>query len=66
MDKLVEKAGLGAGVLGVLMIAGAGIWRVTGHYRFAGFDVMTLFLGGMGLTLIGCFALLCLRSVPRA
>ncbi len=66
MNKLIEKAGLGAGVLGVLMIAGAGIWRVTGHYRLAGFDVMTLFVGGMGLTLIGCFALLYLRSVTRA
>ena len=45
MNKLIEKAGLGVGMLGVLMIAGAGIWRITGHYRLAGFDVMTLFVG---------------------
>ena len=66
MNKLIEKAGLGVGILGVLMMAGAGIWRVTGHYRLAGFDVMTLFVGGMGVTLIGCFALLYLRRVTRA
>ena len=56
MNKLVAMAGLGAGVLGVILTVVSGIWRVTGHYHLAGFEVMTLFVGGMGLMLIACFA----------
>lgn len=65
MNKLIANAGLSAGGLGVALIVGAGVWRVTGHYHLAGFDVMTLFVGGMGLTLMGCFALLYLSSTAR-
>jgi len=56
MNKLIAMGGLGAGVLGALLTVVAGIWRVTGHYHLAGFEAMTLFVGGMGLMLIACFA----------
>ena len=56
MNKLIAMAGLGVGGLGVLLAVVSGIWRVTGHYHLAGLALMTLFVGGMGLMLIGCFA----------
>jgi len=56
MNKLIATAGLGVGVLGVILTAISGIWRVTGHYHLAGFEAMTLFVGGMGLMLMACLA----------
>ena len=56
MNTLIGKVGCGVGALGVLLTSATGIWRVTGHYYFSGFETMTLFVGGMGLVLIGCFA----------
>lgn len=66
MNKLIANGGCGVGVLGVLLTSAAGIWRITGHYHLAGFETMTLFVGGMGLILIGCFAKLHLLTPPRA
>jgi len=65
MNKLIANGGFAVGALGVLLTAFAGVWRVTGHYHLAGFETMTLFVGGMGLTLIGCFAKLHLLSTSR-
>ena len=56
MNKLIAMAGLGVGGLGVILTVVSGIWRVTGYYHLAGFEAMTLFVGGMGLMLIACFA----------
>lgn len=64
MNKLIAKGSCVVGGLGVFLTAAAGIWRVTGHYHLAGFETMTLFVGGMGLMLIGCFAKLHLLSTP--
>ena len=61
MNKLIATAGMGVGVLGMILTVVSGIWRVTGHYHLAGFEAMTLFVGGMGLMLIACFAKLYLR-----
>jgi len=65
MNKLIANGGLGVGVLGALLTVAAGIWRITGHFHLAGFETMTLFVGGMGLMLIGCFAKLHLLSASR-
>ncbi len=65
MNKLIANGALAVGVLGALLTVTAGIWRITGHYHLAGFEVMTLFVGGMGLMLIGCFALLHLLLSTR-
>lgn len=66
MNKLIANGALGVGILGVLLTTIAGIWRITGHFHLAGFESMTLFVGGMGLMLIGCFAKLHLLSTSRA
>jgi hypothetical protein len=55
------KNGLGmlgdlAGALGVLVCLVAGIARLTGKYHLAGFEVMTLFNGGVGLMVAACLA----------
>jgi len=64
MNKLIANGGFAVGALGVLLTAAAGIWRITGHYHLAGFESMTLFVGGMGLILIGCFTKLYLNATP--
>ncbi len=56
MDKLISLVGTIVGLAGVLLTSVAGIARVTSHYYLGGFEVMTLFVGGMGLMLIGSFA----------
>ncbi|MBI5751613.1 MAG: hypothetical protein HZA59_05645 [Hydrogenophilales bacterium] len=66
MNKLIANGGCAVGVLGVLLTVASGVWRITGHYHLAGFETMTLFVGGMGLMLIGCFAKLHLLSTSRA
>lgn len=65
MHKLIASGSVGLGVLGVVLTAVAGVWRVTGHYHIAGFEVMTLFVGGMGLMLIACFAKLYSRGITH-
>lgn len=56
MDKMIALGGNLVGLAGVLLTVVAGVARVTNHYHLVGFEVMTLFVGGMGLTLIGSFA----------
>ena len=56
MNNLIGMAGSIVGLAGVLLSVAAGLARVTGHYHLAGFEIMTLFVGGMGLTLMGSFA----------
>ncbi len=66
MNKLIANGGCAIGAAGVLLTVAAGAWRVSGHYYVAGFETMTLFVGGMGLILIGCYAKLHLISPSRA
>lgn len=58
MDKMIAQGGNIVGIAGALLTAVAGGARVMGHYYFGGFEVMTLFVGSMGLMLIGCVAML--------
>lgn len=56
MDKLIEMAGNIAAVLGILICIVSGLSRVTGNFYILGYEAMTLFIGGMGLMLMGCLA----------
>ncbi len=56
MNKTIALGGNVVSLAGVLLTVTAGVARVTGHYHLAGFEVMTLFVGGMGLMLIGSLA----------
>ena len=56
MKHLLETGGNGAALLGVLVCLVAGGARVAGAYYLMGFELMTLFIGGMGLMLGACLA----------
>jgi len=58
MGKIIVQGGNIVGLAGMLLTGVAGVARVLGHYHMAGFEIMTLFIGGMGLMLIGCVAML--------
>lgn len=47
----LEVAANVSGLLGVLLCAGSGGTRLAGMYYIAGFQSMTLFMGGMALLL---------------
>jgi len=66
MDKIIVQGGNVVGLAGVLLTAVAGGARVMGHFYLGGFEAMTLFVGGMGLMLMGCVALLHLLTKQRA
>ncbi len=56
MKHLLETGGNGVALLGVLVCLVAGGARVAGGYYLMGFELMTLFIGGMGLMLGACLA----------
>ena len=53
---LLESGGNGAALFGLLLCLLAGGARVAGVYYLMGFELMTLFTGGMGLMLAACLA----------
>jgi hypothetical protein len=53
MNKLIEYIANAAAVLGVALIIVAGLTRVLGLFYLGNIQVMTVYSGGMGLTLIG-------------
>lgn len=56
MRKTLELVGNAAGILGVVLCLGAGLGRIAGFFSLAGFEPMSLYLGGMGLMLGACLA----------
>ena len=56
MGKLVELVGNIVAVLGVLGCLAAGGSRLTGAYYVFGFETNSLFLGCIGLMVMGCLA----------
>jgi type IV secretory pathway VirB2 component (pilin) len=56
MEKIIETLGNVVAVAGVLICVVAGVLRVTGNFYLLGYETMTLFVGGMGLMLMGCLA----------
>ena len=65
MDKIIALGSNAVGLAGVLLTVAAGVARVISHYHLFGFEVMTLFVGGMGLMLIGCLAKLHILTNQR-
>lgn len=53
------------GVIGVLVCAIALLVRLSGSYKYAGFEIGTLFLGGTAAMVAGCLCLL-LRMDSRS
>jgi len=53
MNKSIESLGNAVAIAGVALCVVAGIARVAGVYHLGGYQVMTLFTGGMGLMLMG-------------
>lgn len=56
MKRTLEGLGNVAGLGGVTICAVAGIARIVGFIHLGGFELMTLFIGGMGLMLGACLA----------
>ena len=56
MNKMIAYFGTIVGLAGVVLTIGAGVGRATGHYYFAGFEMLTLFSGGVGLMVMACLA----------
>ncbi|MBI2381852.1 MAG: hypothetical protein HYV16_13955 [Gammaproteobacteria bacterium] len=44
-----------AGFAGLAICAVFALLRLAGHYSIAGFETMTIFEGGVGLMVAGCF-----------
>ena len=66
MKELLEKLGNAAAVLGVALCFVAGLARVAGLFYLAGFELMSLFLGGMGFMLGACLAKLHVLGMARS
>ena len=64
MDGLLW-AGRLVGVTGVLICVLAVIVRLGGHYLLGGFQVGTLFLGGIAAMVAGCLCLLWVATARR-
>ena len=63
MKHLLESGGNAAALLGVLLCLVAGGARIAGASYLMGFELMTLFTGGMGLMLTACLAKLHLLAM---
>ena len=56
MDNMLGIVGNIAGVLGVLVCAVAGIFRLSGSFYVFGYEAQTLFIGGIALMVMACLA----------
>ena len=56
MKNTIELLGNAAGILGVLLCLVAGLGRMAGYFYLAGFEPMSLYVGGMGFMLGACLA----------
>lgn len=65
MNKMIAYFGNGVGLAGLVLTVAAGAGRATGHYYFAGFEMLTLFSGGVGLMVMACLAKLQLLTSGR-
>ena len=63
MKHLLESGGNAAALLGALLCLVASGARIAGAYYLMGFELMTLFTGGMGLMLTACLAKLHLLAM---
>ena len=54
MEKVMGLLGNIIGVAGVLVIFVAGLSRLLGNYHLVGFELVTLFTGGIALMVMAC------------
>ena len=64
MNALLLWLGRLFGVIGVVVCAVALLVRLSGNYKYGGFEIGTLVLGGTAAMVAGCLCLL-LRMVSR-
>ena len=62
MDRWLLSVGRGAGVVGVLMVALAVAFRVTGKYELSGFGVGTLLIMGTAVMVLACLCFLAILT----
>ncbi len=55
MYRLIEITGIVSGIVGLLVCLVSGVLRLSGIWVFHGFDLMTLFVAGIGLMVAACF-----------
>lgn len=55
MNTQLSLVGSVLGGLGMLVALIAALARLSGHYHLSGFEAMTIFNGGIGLMVAGCF-----------
>lgn len=55
---MILRGGQAVGVIGVLLMALGVLLRLVGQHVIAGFESVTLLIGGIGAVGAGCFALL--------
>ena len=65
MDRLIELAGNGAAVVGIVVCAIAGAVRLSGSFYVMSYEGKTLFLAGIALMVMACLAKLHLLSLRR-
>jgi hypothetical protein len=63
MSALLSLFGGALGGVGFLLMLIAAVSRLTGHYYLGGFEVMSLFNGGVGIMVAGCFVKLHLLTL---
>lgn len=56
MKEILIQLGNIAAILGVLLCAVSALVRVAGYFYLGGFELMSLFVGGMGLMVGACLA----------
>lgn len=63
MKSLLEWIGDVAGVIGIILCLVSGGARVLGRYYLFEYEIMTLFVGGIGLMVFACLAKIHLYSL---
>ena len=58
MDKIFNISGSILAVIGVMICLISGVARLSGSYYLLGFEVMTVFVGGTGVMVMACLAML--------
>ncbi len=65
MIRILEIAGVAAGVIGLLISIFSGLLRLSGRWDLFDFDLMTLFTVGIGLMVAACFFKLQAMGIQR-
>jgi len=56
MNEKIDLAGSLIGILGLLISAVAGVWRLSGSFYLINFETMVMFNVGVGMMVAACLA----------